>query len=152
MVNKGMAGAKFGEFEFPVERGKIKEFAGAILDPNPVFRDVQYAREQGFDSVIMPVTFPATFAFHLPSENLVVEVMQKLEMNLATTVHGEVDFTIERPIVAGETLRGEISIGDIYEKEGKRGGNMTFVEMTINFTDENDKPVASMKNVFIERS
>ncbi len=152
MVKKNLSGTKFGEFEFPVEQGKIKEFAGAILDPNPVYRDVEYAQGLGFDSVIMPVTFPATFAFHLPSENLIVEMMLKLEMNLATSVHGEAEFTIERPIAAGETLRGEISIGDIYEKEGKRGGKMTFVEVTISFFDENDKPVAAMKNVFIERS
>jgi acyl dehydratase len=152
MVRRDKSGTKFGEFEFPVERGKIKEFAGAILDPNPVYRDVQYAQSRGFDSVIIPVTFPATFAFHLPSENLIVEMMQELEMNLATSVHGEVEFTMERPIIAGETLKGEITIGDIYEKEGKRGGKMTFVEMAISFTDENDKQVATMKNVFIERN
>jgi hypothetical protein len=152
MVDMNMAGVKFGEFELPVERGKIKEFAGAILDPNPIYRDVAYARERGFESVIMPVTFPATFAFHLPSENLIVEMMQKLEMNLATSVHGEAEFIYERPIVAGETLIGVISIGDIYEKEGKRGGKMTFVEMTVTFSDESGKQVAVVKNVFIERS
>lgn len=152
MVNMKLAGTKFGEFEFPVERGKIKEFAWAILDRNPIYSDVEYARSSGFEGVIMPVTFPATFAFHLPSENLIVEMMQKLEMNLATSVHGEAEFIFERPIVAGETLNGVISVGEIYEKEGKRGGKMTFVEVTITFNDDEGKTVAVMKNVFIERS
>jgi hypothetical protein len=63
-----------------------------------------------------------------------------------------VEITYERPIVAGETLTGVIGVGEIYEKEGKRGGKMTFVEMTVTFIDESEKPVAVMKNVFIERS
>jgi len=151
MVRKDIAGTKFGEFEFPVERGKIKEFARAILDPKPLYVDREHAKGRGFADVLMPPTFPATFAFHLPSENLVVEMMQQLEMNIAASVHGEAEFTFERPITAGEILKGEMRVGNIYEKAGKRGGTMTFVEMTIEFTDEKGKKAAEMKNIFIER-
>jgi len=151
MVKKELAGKKFGEFEFPVERGKIKEFASAILDTDPVYRDREYALQQGFKDILMPVTFPVTFGFHLPSENYVVEMAQEIGMDLGKSVHGEFEVIYERPVCAGETLRGEIGIGNIYEKEGKRGGKMTFVEMKTSFYDQGDNPVIVINNLFIER-
>ena len=151
MVNKDMAGTKFLDFEFPVERGKIKEFANAICDPNPIYRDREYARRRGFDDVLMPVTFPVTFPLHMPSDNFVLETTQRLGMDVGKSVHGETEIIYQRPVCAGETLRGEIRVGNIYEKEGKRGGKMTFVEMEIEYFDENNKPVAIARNIFIER-
>jgi len=149
-----MAGKKMLSFEFPVERGKIKEFANAICDPNPVYKDPEYAKKVGFEDVLMPVTFPATFFFHLDSENAVLETTLALGMNPATSVHGETEVIHNRSVCAGETLRGEMRIGNIYEKQGKRGGIMTFVEMECNFYDESDAdtPAVIFRNVFIERS
>lgn len=151
-VKTEMAGMKFGEFEFPVERGKIKEFASAICDPNPVYRDRAYARSQGFADVLAPVTFPIASSLHMPSENFVLESSLKLGMDPGKSVHGTFEITYQRPVCAGETLRGEMVVGEIYLKEGKRGGTMTFVEMKQNFYDEKDTLVVTISNVFIERS
>lgn len=151
-VKKDMAGTKLGEFEFPVERGKIKEFAGAIGDPNPAYRDREYARALGFSDVLAPVTFPIASSFQMPSDNYVLETSLQLGMDPGKSVHGTFEIIYERPVCAGETLRGEIVVGDIYEKEGKRGGTMTFVEMKQNFYDEKGELVVTISNVFIERS
>jgi hypothetical protein len=78
MVNKSLINTKIDEFDFPVERGKIKEFANAICDPNPVYRDQKYAVAEKFRDVLAPITFPMTFVFHVNSENAVLEAMQKL--------------------------------------------------------------------------
>jgi len=151
-IDKGMIGKKLNEFEFPVERGKVKEFASAICDPNPVYQDKEYARNRGFEDVIAPVTFPITSGFHLSSDNFVLDTALELGMDPGKSVHGTFEVIYQRPMCAGETLRGEMVIGDIYEKEGKRGGMMTMVEMTNNFYDEEDSLVVTLKNVFIERS
>ncbi len=151
-IKKEMAGNKLEVFEFPIERGKIKEFASAICDPNPIFRDRDYARAQGFDDVMAPVTFPMAASLQMPSDNYVLETSLKLGMDPGKSVHGTFEITYRRPILAGETLRGEIVVGDIYEKEGKRGGKMTFVEMKQNFYDEKESLVATISNIFIERS
>lgn len=151
MVKKEMAGTKIEEFKFPIERGKIREFASAICDPNPVYRDTEYARSKGFDDVLAPVTFPVTAGFHTSLDNFVLDISNKLDMDLGKSVHGSFEIIYQRPVCAGETLRGEISIGDIYEKEGKRGGKMTFVEMKNNFYDKDDNPVVTISNTFIER-
>ncbi|MEW6264075.1 MAG: MaoC family dehydratase N-terminal domain-containing protein [Thermodesulfobacteriota bacterium] len=151
MVKKEMSGARLLEFEFPVERGKIKEFAKAIGDPNPVYTDPEYARSQGFPDVLMPVTFPVTFAHHMPSDNFVLEMTEKLGMNVASSVHGETELVFFRNVFAGETLKGEVRLGDIYEKEGKRGGVMTFVEMEIRYFGQDGEPAVLCRNTFIDR-
>lgn len=140
------------EFEFPVERGKIREFANALCDKNPVYTDISYAREKGFESVLMPPTFPFSFALHLPSENFVMEKTIELGLDVGKSVHGETEFIYDRPVVAGEVLKGEMKVGKMYEKEGKKGGKMKFVEMLITFFDANDNRVALNKNIFIERT
>ena len=151
MVHKEMSGTVLTEFEFPIERGKIKEFAKAICNPHPAYTDRTLAREQGYPDVVMPITFPVTFSHHMPSDNFVLESTEKLGMNVATSVHGETEIIHYRPVFAGEELRGEIGIGRIYEKKGKRGGAMTFVEMEIKYFDQDKKLVVLCRNVFIER-
>jgi len=151
MINKSLINTKLDTFVFPVERGKIKEFANAICDPNPVFRDSAYASKEGFEDVIMPLTFPMTFVFQQVSENAVLESMQKLGMDPNRSVHGEIEFIYERPVCAGETLHGEVWIGNIYEKAGKRGGSMTFVEHETKFFDGSGKLAVTVRNIFIEK-
>lgn len=150
-MKKDMVGTKLAEFEFPVERGKIREFANATCDPNPVHRDREYARERGFKDVLMPVTFPASFPHHVGSENFILEISLKLGVDPAKGILGETEMFFQRPICAGECLRAEMIVGNIYEKEGKRGGTMTFMEMEIKFYDAEDKPVVVMRNIHIER-
>ncbi|MBA2882982.1 acyl dehydratase [Desulfosalsimonas propionicica] len=152
MVKKEMSGQKLSEFEFPVEKGKIKEFANAICDPNPIYYESEYARSKGFADVLMPPTFPVSFTFHLPSENFVLEATKNLGMDVGKSVHGEIEFIYERPVCAGEKLRGEISIGKIYEKKSKHGGTMSFVEMVIEYFDSEYRRVVVGKNVFIDQS
>ncbi|MBI9074960.1 MAG: MaoC family dehydratase N-terminal domain-containing protein [Desulfatibacillum sp.] len=151
MIDKNMAGKSLGVFEFPVERGKIKEFAQATGNTNPMHRNPDHAREAGFGNVLMPLTFPGTFTFHMPSEDAVMDAMNDLGMDPARSVHGETEFIQHRPVFAGEILTVKMSVGDITEKAGTRGGTMAFVELLMRFFDSNNEPALEMRNVFIER-
>ncbi|MFC6765124.1 FAS1-like dehydratase domain-containing protein [Natrinema soli] len=46
-----------------VEPGKVEEFARAIEDDNPAFRDEEAARKQGYETVPAPLTFTRTAYF-----------------------------------------------------------------------------------------
>lgn len=65
-----------------MKRGKIREFSSAICDPNPVYRDREYARRMGFSDVLMPVTFPTTFPHHLVSESYILESAMRLRLSM----------------------------------------------------------------------
>ena len=152
MIDKNMAGKSLGVFQFPVERGKIKEFAKATGNGDPLHLELEHAKEAGFDNVLMPLTFPGTFTFHLPSEDAVMDAMKDLGMDPGRSVHGETEFIQHRPVPAGETLSVEMSVGDINAKQGARGGTMTFVEILLQFKDSSGQPALQMKNIFIEKS
>ncbi|MBU2548440.1 MAG: MaoC family dehydratase N-terminal domain-containing protein [Proteobacteria bacterium] len=152
MIDKSLTGTRLAEFEFPVERGKIREFAGAIRDPNPVYRDPDHARASGFADVLMPVTFPVSFPLHLDSDNFILDMADRLGLDKGRSLHGECEIEHYRPVCAGETLRAEIVVGDMYEKEGQRGGLMTIVDMEIRFFDGQDRPVLLIRNKMLERA
>ena len=58
-INKDYLGRTFPVTDpYEVSRVKIAEFAGAIGDPNPVYRDRGAAQAAGYPDVIAPPTFP----------------------------------------------------------------------------------------------
>jgi acyl dehydratase len=95
---------------YEVSRIKIAEFADAIGDPNPVYRDVAAARAAGHADVIAP----PTFAVVLSMTNARVAVSDPgLGVNYAMIVHGEQSFDYSRPIAAGDVLTAQVTITNI---------------------------------------
>ncbi len=59
MSIQDLVGKEFSPFAMPVERGKIREFANAIGDDNPIYSDPVYAGKSGFGDIPAPPTFTA---------------------------------------------------------------------------------------------
>jgi acyl dehydratase len=123
MSIKDLIGKELPSFELPVERGKIREFANAIGDDNPIYHDPSYAAKSGFGALLVPPTFTATKAFWRNA--LVISELTGLDPRFR--LHGEEEFEYFKPVVAGDLLTCKVKISDAYEKPGKRGGKMTFV-------------------------
>lgn len=121
-------------FELPVERGKIKEFATAVGESNPLFYDPQVALEQGIPDIVAPPTFSVTQIWAVPREER--EARLGANLDYARVLHGEQEFIYKRLPVAGEVLKGTMRISKDFTKEGKRGGSMRFVTYESVFTDE----------------
>ena len=84
-----------------VGREKIREFASAIGDTNPVFHDVEAARALGYADLVAPTTFPVILS--LKASGAVVRDPE-LGLDYTRVVHGEQRFAYSRPIVAGDEL------------------------------------------------
>lgn len=137
--------------EFEVEAGKIEEFARAIKDDNPAHRDHDEAREQDFEKIPAPLTFTRTAYFprYRPED---VEDIRPFDLGLRQeySVHGEQAYEFERPVYVGDTLTGEAELTDVYQREGSRGGTMTFVEYTFRYWDEDGDLVLTEYQTIIE--
>lgn len=135
-------------FDLPVTEEKVKEFAVAVGENNPVFYDADAAREQGLPGPIAPPTFTVTQIFAIPR----VEREEKLGANLeyARVLHGEQEFVYKRLPAVGETLKGRMRIAKDFEKQGKRGGTMRFVTYESVFTDAEGEEVLSAHYTLIE--
>ena len=138
MVDKSVIGQRSEPYEMVVERGKIREFARATMSRNPDYLDDPFA--------VSPPTFLMTSAFWATGGNPTAS----LDIDLTRLLHGGQEFTFYGPPPrAGTKLTATGVVKDIYEKEGKRGGTMTFIEMATEFSDESGTVVAESKNVLI---
>ena len=120
-------------FELPVERGKVREFALAVAEDNPIHYDAEEARRRGLPDIVAPPTFTVTQMWQVPRE----ERERRLGANLAyeRVLHGEQEFFYQRLPVAGEVLTGRMRIASDITKRGRRGGAMRVVTYESVFTD-----------------
>lgn len=140
MVDKAAIGTTDEPFEMEVERGKIREFARATMSHSAEYLE---------DPVPpIPPTFLTTVSFWTPSGQ---SVFAKVKMDLRRLLHGGQEYTFfGPPPTAGTKLTVQTRVADIYEKEGKRGGTMTFVETVSEFRDETGKLRAEARSTAIE--
>jgi acyl dehydratase len=92
---------------YEVAREKIREFADAIGDPNPVYRSAAAARAHGHPDVIAPPTFPIVLTF--PASRQVI-ADPDLGLDYSRVVHGDQRFVYRRPIRAGDELTVVVSV------------------------------------------
>ena len=95
---------------YEVGREKIREFAEAINDPNPVYRDRSAAQALGYPEVIAPPTFAIVLT--LPAGGQVIRD-PAFGLDYSRVVHGEQRFVHHRPIVAGDLLQVVVTVEDI---------------------------------------
>jgi acyl dehydratase len=146
-----------------VERGHIAVFAEAVLDRSPIYRDGRAAAAAGLPGIPAPPTYPGVmnnFAAYPelqqagtdPSDNPMAEVLGPLMAGGGIILHGEQEFTYERPVLAGDVLVGEGKVVDAYRKESK-GRTMTFVVMETVWSErETGTPVCTSRMNIIHRS
>ena len=136
---------------FEVEAGKVAEFARATSEDNEVFYDETAARKQGFDSIPAPLTFTRTAYFPRYRPDGVEEILPfDLGFRDGDTLHGEQKYEFHRPLTVGDTLTGTTTLTDIYQRDGSRGGQMTFAVFEIAYRDQNDERVITERSTLIE--
>src|SRR3989338_1413121 len=135
MADPGILGKAYPPFTVRVEFGKIREFAEALRDDNPLYRDEEAARRSRFGGIIAPPTLSRNFWWEG------TQVHRDLGFDWRYVVHGEQEFEYHRPVKAGDVLSAQMKIADIYEKPGKRGGPMTFAVIETTYRDGNGETV-----------
>ncbi|GAB2692498.1 MaoC family dehydratase N-terminal domain-containing protein [Kitasatospora kifunensis] len=100
---------------YEVGREKIREFARAIGDANPVYTDQEAAKALGHPDVLAPPTFSFTLSY-----TAAAQVVQDPELGLdfSRVVHGDQKFLYSRPLRAGDRVRVLISIDNIKSLAG----------------------------------
>jgi acyl dehydratase len=73
-----------------------------------------------------------------------------VKLDYRRLLHGEQEFEYLRPIRAGDLLRFRSRTKEVFEKQGKRGGTMTFVIGETEFRNAAGEVVAYLRNTAIE--
>ena len=146
MPIQDLIGKEIPPFEFPIERGKVKEFADAIGDDNPIYRHPEYARKTPLGGIIAPPTFTRTQVFWRPGPSN----FEIAGLDRRFVLHGAEEYEYFQPIFAGDILTCTTKITEAYEKEGKRGGKMIFVVFESTFHNQRGEKVLISKSATIQ--
>jgi acyl dehydratase len=110
-INRAYVGRVFPPSEpYEVSRVKIAEFADAIGEANPVYRDAAAAQAAGHPDVIAPPTFAIVISMAASGAAM---ADPDLGLNYAMVVHGEQRFTYARPLAAGDVVTAQPTITEI---------------------------------------
>ncbi|HEC21355.1 MAG TPA: MaoC family dehydratase, partial [Chloroflexi bacterium] len=127
------------EFSYTIERGKLREFLLAIEDNNPAYR---------VDDPPLPPTFPTVFMFWGGGD--IGGVLRDLGVEMKNVLHAEQEYEYLAPLHVGDTVTGRTQIADIYSKKG-RSGEMQFVELLTEYTNQHGEPVLKDRALIIVR-
>jgi hypothetical protein len=146
--------------DFPIERGHILQFARAIGDLNPVYRDADYAARSEVGGIIAPPTFVEAgqhfdpdFAYHPePGRPWFGSGREPSggpppDQPGGTSFHAETHFTYHGVLRPGDVLHTETRPGAIWTRQGRRGGQLRFAERVTDYLDQEGRLVVSMRVV-----
>lgn len=128
---------------YEVGREKIREFADALGDDDPVYRDVRAAQAAGHSDVIAPPTFAIILS--LRAQAALVEDPE-LGLDYSRVVHGDQSFVHHRPITAGDQLTAALHVDGIRTM----GGN-DMLTVRCEITDDLGGPVTTACSLLVVR-
>ncbi len=131
-------------FTVPVERGRLRFFAQAIGEHDPVYSDLDAARKAGHPDLPVPPTFLFCLEMDRPDP---FSFLTEAGIDLAGVLHGEQRFTYHAMAYAGDELTFESHIADTYEK---KGGALRFLVRETRVTRAGE-PIADLTTVIVVR-
>jgi acyl dehydratase len=116
-VDTSKIGKQYPAFEYEVGREKIREYANAVGEDNPVHDDRGAAQAAGFRDVVAPPMFVVVYSAGAMGPAI---LDPELGINLMLMVHGGQEFVWGEPVCAGDTITTQATLKDLYEKDGRK--------------------------------
>ncbi|HTA15725.1 MAG TPA: MaoC family dehydratase N-terminal domain-containing protein [Solirubrobacteraceae bacterium] len=126
-VNTKAIGKTYEPTTYAVGREKIKEYARAVGETNPLHLDEKAARDAGYADVVAPPMFAVVYSSPSVAPSL---FDPDVEMNFAMMVHGGQEFEWGPLVVAGDEITTTASVKDISERDGR--GYYVFESVSVN--------------------
>jgi len=145
-VDPAFVGTELPGTTLTVDAGRLRFFAKAIGETNPLYTDVAVAKAAGF--VDLPV--PPTFLFSIELENPdQFRWVADQGIDPRFVLHGEQSFTYHSIAHAGDTLTATPRIVDDYSK---KGGALEFIVKNTAVTRGDGSAVADLETVIVGRN
>jgi acyl dehydratase len=114
-VDTANAGKTYDAATFEVEADRIRKYADAVHEDNPVYHDADAAKEAGFRDLVAPPMFAVVYS----APAMGPAIFDTIADALPRMVHGGQEFVWGEPVVAGDKITTEATVKEIYEKDGK---------------------------------
>jgi len=126
-VNTDAVGKTYPATLYAVGREKIREYAHAVGETNPLHLDVEAARAAGYRDVVAPPMFAVVYS--APSVTPAL-FDPEVGINFAMMVHGGQEFVWGPLVVAGDEITTTVSVRSIEERAGN--GFFVFESQSVN--------------------
>ncbi len=127
-------GKTYPPTSYAVGREKVREFAAAVGEENPLHHDLDAAREAGYADVVAPPMFAVVFGGRAMAPAL---FDPEVGIDFPRMVHGGQEFVWGPPVVAGDEIATEVEVKDVSE----RGGLQFFVFETVSLNQDGQEVV-----------
>ena len=108
-------GKTYAPVNYAVGREKVREFASAVGEENPLHHDPDAAREAGYADVVAPPMFAVVFGGRAMAPAL---FDPEVGIDFSRMVHGGQEFVWGPPVVAGDEIATEVEVKDVAERGG----------------------------------
>ena len=141
MADRSAVGKEGVAFDVAIERGKIREFARATRSTHAEYMD---------ERPVVPPTFLTTMFFWEEGVEG-ANPWHHVKLDQKRGMYAEQEYVFHGPPPrAGTKLVARSRIESIYDKEGRRGGKLTFAVMVTEFRDVEGKLVAEARMTGVE--
>ncbi|MEP4036942.1 MaoC family dehydratase N-terminal domain-containing protein [Pseudophaeobacter sp.] len=146
MIDRSFIGRSFPSLTTGVETGRLRAFARATGQRDPIYWDSAAAQAAGYRDIPAPLTF--VFTLDLERDDPFYFI-NEMKIELAHVLHGEQSFTYGVPICAGDEVTLISKVVDIYDK---KGGAMEFVILETSAQNQLGEDLGSMTRTIVVRN
>lgn len=146
MIDHKFIGYEMPTHKVEVEKGQLRFFAKVTGQNDPIYSDEAAAIAAGHKSLPAPPTF--MFSLDLAQEEP-FKLFSVLGVDLNRILHGEQKFKYHKPIYAGDTIKLESRISDIYDK---KNGALEFIVQDFKATNQHEEHVGDMTRLIVVRN
>jgi acyl dehydratase len=115
-VNTQAVGKSYEPTVYAIGREKVREYAFAVGETEPLYLDVEAARAAGHRDVVAPPMFCVVYS--APAMTPAI-FDPEVGINFALMVHGGQEFTWGPLVVAGDEITTRVTVASIEERGGK---------------------------------
>ena len=155
------------EFAEPVERGAVRRFAQAVMDPDPIYMDGEYAATTRYQEPVAPPLFPVTMLragfdapdiiaehAHDPDFHGLIDAsamgLPPLPLGNSPQLNAGSEVEMFRLARHGEKVRMQSRYLDIYERQTSKGW-MLFVVIETGFTDAQGELICRFRKTLLRQ-
>jgi acyl dehydratase len=142
-LNQALVGKEYPPVRYEVGREKLREFAVAVGETDPVYHDEEAARAAGHPDIPAVPTFP--IVLHMRAA-LAMHGDPELGLDYSRVVHGEQEFVYHRPIRAGDRL---VAAAKVASAEPK--GRHELLTIHTEVTTEDGEAVCTVTGTLLSR-
>lgn len=113
---------------YEIEKEPIRRWADSIGDPNPLYHDEEYAKSQGYRSLVAPPGFLGNYAYPIKAG---AGPRRGFRSPFTRVLNGGNEYDFIKPVQAGDTITATSRLAELREREGRLGKMLFIINETV---------------------